>query len=80
MIGRETEEFLSKINPDVAFFSFLGISRDGRITDNNEAITSVRRSVIKNAAKVVCLLDSAKLNCLYTYTVCTTKDVDVIIT
>ena len=78
-VGNYTPDFLCGINPDVAFFSVLGISDDGIISDISCEQTAVRKTVMKNSAVNVFLLDSTKQHKKYPYTVCKSEDADGII-
>lgn len=78
-VGAETAEFISGIYSDVAFFSTMGMSDDGIISDPDEPQTLVRRAAMKSSAVKVFVFDSSKLNSRYTYTVCTAEDADEII-
>lgn len=78
-IGSECENFLERLNPDIAFFSSLGLSDDGFITDCNEAQNSVRKTIIKNCKTNIFLFDSHKLHKKYLYTLCTTEEISELI-
>ena len=78
-VGSETESFLRNINVDVAFFSALGISDDGLITDLDERQTAVRKAVMENAKKKLFLLDHSKQHKKFLYTLCRVEDADEII-
>lgn len=69
-IGSLTEEFLRKINVDVAFLSASGVSEDGIVTDNDIMQTGVRKIIMQNSKKNVFLLDKSKVGKKYTYTLC----------
>ena len=56
-VGRICENFLQTINVDIAFFSSLGLSDDGLITDCDEFQNSVRKTVMKNCdTNIFCLI------------------------
>lgn len=78
-IGSETENYLRNINVDIAFFSVLGISDDGIISDNDEYQTAVRKAVMKNSDKIIFMFDSKKLHKKYLYTLCKAEEADDII-
>lgn len=78
-IGSRTEEFLRTINPDLAFFSTLGISSEGLITDIAEHQLATRKIVLQNSRQSVFLYDSSKLNKIYPYTLCTRDEVTEVI-
>lgn len=74
-IGSMTDEFLHNINADVAFFSALGLSEDGIISDSDERQTAVRRAIMKNCQKNIFLFDNEKINRKYPFTLCRTDQV-----
>lgn len=78
-VGSETERLLRDINADIAFFSAMGISDDGIISDSDARQTAVRKAVMQNAAKKLFLLDGEKLGKKYPYTLCRAEDADDII-
>lgn len=73
-VGGITEDFLSGINVDISFFSVMGISDDGVISDNDENQTAVRKVVMKNSKKNIFMFDKEKLHKKYLYTLCKTDD------
>lgn len=78
-VGGETERFIRDLNMDVGFYSSLGVSEDGLITDGDASQTSVRKTAMLHCRKNVFLFDSAKQNKKYFYTLCKTKDADDVI-
>lgn len=79
-VGSVTESFLSKINPDLAFFSVLGLSDDGIITDCDLKQTAIRIIVMKNCRNNIFLFDSTRISKKYPYTICNCNEVtDVLI-
>lgn len=78
-VGSYPEEFLRGINSDIAFFSALGISDDGIISDSDEKQTAVRKTVIQNCKKNIFLFDSTKLHKKYAFTLCRREDAGGII-
>lgn len=78
-VGPDAESTLSKYNADVAFFSCRGVSEDGLATDNSILENSMRQIMIKNSKKSYLLCDSSKLNKVYLNTLCSTKDLDGLI-
>lgn len=79
-VGSDVENFISKINADVLFFSSRGYSEDGRITDSSIEEATVKKAMMKNASKVYYLCDSSKKNKKYMYNICNIRDVDGVIT
>lgn len=77
--GSETERFLERYNPDVAFFSASALSDDGLITDHDAAQTAVRRVVLQRSTQNIFLLDSTKLHKKHLHTVCRAEAVADII-
>lgn len=79
-VGSEVENFISKINADILFFSSRGYSEDGRITDSSIEEATVKKAMMKNAAKSYYLCDSSKKNKKYMYNICSIRDTNGIIT
>lgn len=77
-VGSMAEEFLRKINVELAFFSVKGISEDGTISDEDIRQTAIRKIVMQNAQKKIFLFDSSKRNKKFFYTVCSAEDADEI--
>lgn len=77
--GSLTENFLADINVEAAFFSALGISDDGIISDNDEWQNAVRKTVMKNSRQNIFLLDSTKQQHKYLYTLCRTDEITELI-
>ncbi len=78
MTGSMANQFLSEINMDIAFLSALGISDDGEITDVDEQLTALRKTVIKKSEKTVFLFSNQKQNKKYLYTVCNVANVEAV--
>lgn len=78
-VGSICDAFLQNINVDIAFFSSLGLSDDGLITDCDEFQNSVRKTVMKNCQTNIFLFDSHKLHKKYLYTLCCKDDVTELI-
>ena len=76
LVGSMTEEFAAQFNVDLAFFSPLGISEDGVVSDIDSEQTSVRKIIMKNAKKKVFLFEKNKFNKTYLYTLCHKNDID----
>ena len=79
-VGSEVENFISKINADILFFSSRGYSEDGRITDSSIEEATVKKAMMKNAARSYYLCDSSKKNKKYMYNICNIRDINGIIT
>lgn len=78
-VGGETERFLHGLNIDVGFYSSLGISEDGVISDGDENQTSVRKTAMQICEKNIFFFDSEKQNKKYFYTLCHAKDADEVV-
>lgn len=78
-IGSIAEEYAERFNVDVAFFSSLGISEDGIISDNNIEQTMIRKIVMKNSKKNIFLFEKNKVNKKHLYTLCDKTAVDEIL-
>lgn len=80
-IGPDAENTLKKYNADIAFFSCRGISMEkGIATDNSIMENNIRRIMMTNSRKKYIICDHSKFDRTYLYTLCTTDDVDGIIT
>ncbi|MBQ6847922.1 MAG: DeoR/GlpR transcriptional regulator [Clostridia bacterium] len=79
-VGIDAEKLLNQYHADIAFFSCRGISEEGIITDNSVLENSLRRIMIQNAKKKVLLCDQSKFNKTYLHTLCSTNELDAIIT
>lgn len=79
-VGSDAEKFFSGINADIFFFSSRGYSPDGYITDSSAEETSVKKAMMKNAAKTFYLCDTDKKNKKYMYNICRAEDIAGIIT
>ena len=73
------EQFLRNLNVDVGFFSALGISDDGVISDSDPLQNAVRKAMLPNAAKRIFLFARAKQHKTYLYTLCRREDADAVI-
>ena len=79
LIGTITEQYADQFNVDIAFFSPLGISGDGIISDVDIEQTSVRRVIMKHSKKNVFLFERNKLCKTYPYTLTRRDEVDEIL-
>ena len=77
--GRQSEAFLSQINPDVAFLSCEALSDDGRVTDSDEDLAEIAKIAVKKSRIAVLLMDRSKIGTLCAYDVCTTEYLDEVI-
>lgn len=74
--NRYTEEFFSKFNANIAFFSATCVSESGRITNSLENNVYIKQSILANAETTVFLCDHTKFDKTSLATVCTLSDVD----
>ncbi|MBQ4563285.1 MAG: DeoR/GlpR transcriptional regulator [Lachnospiraceae bacterium] len=79
-VGSDTENFISKINADIFFFSSRGITQDGVITDSSIEEATVKKAMMKNAAKCYFLCDSSKIGQKYMYNIANAREIDGVIT
>lgn len=79
LIGRETENYLRQINPDVAFLSCDAISSDGILTDASIEWASIAKIVLKNSFYSIFLIDNTKTNKRYRHNICHIDDADKVI-
>ena len=77
--GSVTEQYAENINVDVAFFSALGISETGIISDSFIELVTLRQKIMKNAKKNIFLFEKAKLGKTFLHTICRQDEVDIII-
>jgi len=79
LVGEQTANAFNNYRADIAFLSTSSITKDGGVFDCFEEEVSSRRSLIKNASKVVLLCDSTKFGGSGQYKICDVDDVDFII-
>jgi len=77
--GRQAEEFLKEINPDIAFLSCEALSDDGRVTDSDEDLAEIAKIAVKKSRISVMLMDRSKIGTTCAYDVCTTDQLDGVI-
>lgn len=80
LVGSIAEDTLSDMYANVCFFSAQGIDKNGVISDQSEAESSLRRLMIKNSKKQFFLFDSSKYNKRFAFKICDTRDISDIIT
>jgi DeoR/GlpR family transcriptional regulator of sugar metabolism len=78
-VGNYAEEMVRNFNADLFFFSCGGLSADGRISDMISEETSIRRVMLSHSRRRILLCDSSKFGRECCYNLCTTDDVDEII-
>ena len=59
-LGAMAERFIESVNADLLFFSCLAVSREGLLTDVSEEEISIRRVMMRHAARKILLCDSSK--------------------
>ena len=62
LVGRNTEECLSRFNVDMAFVSCKGIDRERGIMESNELEAGVKLMMKKSAKQSVFVIDSSKFD------------------
>jgi DeoR/GlpR family transcriptional regulator of sugar metabolism len=78
-VGSCAEQNAENINVDIAFFSALGMSHDGIISDSEIYQTTIRKIIMKNAKKTVFVFEKSKLGNKFLHTLCHKDDADDII-
>lgn len=78
-VGSIAEQYANEFNVDIAFFSSLGLSDGGIISDTDIEQTRIRKIIMSHSKKNIFLFEKCKLNQIYTYTVCHKSDVDEVI-
>lgn len=78
-VGSLAEQYAEQFNVDVAFFSTLGMSEDGIISDSDIEQSVVRKIIMEHSKKNIFLFEKNKLNKKYFYTLCHKNDVDEVL-
>lgn len=79
LVGSIAEDYAKLFNVDVAFFSSLGLSEDGIISDSDIEQTQIRKIIMANSKKNIFLFEKNRMNKKFFYTVCHKNDVDEVI-
>ncbi|MBE6755653.1 MAG: DeoR/GlpR transcriptional regulator [Ruminococcaceae bacterium] len=79
LVGSIAEDYARRFNVDVAFFSSLGLSKDGIISDSDMEQTAIRKIIMENSKKNIFLFEKNRLDKKFFYTVCHKNDVDEVI-
>ena len=79
-VGSMAEQSAEQFNVDVAFFSAMGLSEDGIISDPDIEQSMIRKIIMEHSKKNIFLFEEGKLNQKYFYTICHKNAVDYIIT
>lgn len=77
--GVVAEQYAEQFNVDVAFFSSLGLSQDGIISDLDIEQTTMRKVMMRRSKKNIFLFERNKLDKKFLYTVCNREDVDAVL-
>ena len=77
--GRQSEEFLKDINPDIAFLSCEALSDDGYVTDSDQELAEIAKIAVNNSKTSLLLMDRSKVGTVCTYNVCHTDRFDEVI-
>ena len=75
--GEDTYAAISRLRPDILFFSSQCIDRDGLITDPTPEENYARRLMLESARKRVFLCDSGKFGSRSLYVLTSVEDIDV---
>lgn len=78
-VGTVAEQYAKQFNFDIAFFSSMGLSQDGIISDMDINQAAIRKIIMANSEKNIFLFDKDKLNKKYMYTLCRKDETDKII-
>ena len=78
-VGPDAESLLEKYHADIAFFSCRGLSENGIATDNSIPENNIRRIMIKNSKRKYLLCDNSKIGNIYLNTLCSTKEINDVI-
>lgn len=79
LVGRNAEKTFEEINADIAFFSSKSLSFDGIISDCTQEEVFVRRSMLKNAAKKVLLMNYEKIGTTSSFKQCNLSDIEILV-
>lgn len=78
-VGEFARNVIRSFNADILFFSGSGVTENGKITvlvgDDD-----IQRTMLENSATTCFLFDSTKFGKTYRHTICTLKEVDMVIT
>lgn len=78
--GHAALSMIKSFRADILFFSCVGFSLAGGVTDAMQENADIKREMIRNARKRILLVDSTKMNQEFFCKVCDVEEVDVIIT
>lgn len=78
-VGAPAERFIKDVNADIVFFSCRGLSVDGRVSDPSVEEVNLRRVMLERSRKKYLLCDRSKFDQVYFYNLCTTDELDGVI-
>ncbi|MBQ3588965.1 MAG: DeoR/GlpR transcriptional regulator [Clostridia bacterium] len=78
-IGSFAEEFIRKFNADICFFSVCALSPNGTLSNNSTSENQIGKIMLEQSKKAVLLLNSQKVIEPKLNTLCTIKDVDLVV-
>ncbi len=78
-VGEGSLDFMEKHRVDLFFFSSMGISAEGEISDPSEEETALRKKVLSRAGRSYFLCDGSKIGKQSLFTVCRKEEIDEII-
>ena len=79
-IGSIAEQYANKFNVDIGFYSSMGLSENGIISDVDVEQSTIRKIIMGHSNKNIFLFEESKINKKYFYTICHKKDIDEVIT
>ncbi|MBO4594774.1 MAG: DeoR/GlpR transcriptional regulator [Clostridia bacterium] len=77
--GKQTEDFLRSVNPDLALLSCEALSDDGNVTDSDQNLAEIAKIVIKKSKFSVLLMDRSKIGTVCTYDICNKEELNDVI-
>ncbi|GAB4510984.1 MAG: DeoR/GlpR family DNA-binding transcription regulator [Anaerolineae bacterium] len=80
LIGPQTLRSLEMFNADWAFLATGGFSLERGVTTSNILEVEVKRTIVRQAARVALLADSSKFGRILSLTVAPIEEIDVVIT
>ncbi len=78
--GQMTSDFISKFRIDILFLGADGLDIKQGATNPDIIDTETKRSLVKQATRIVLVIDHTKLGCSSFMTVATLKEIDTIVT
>lgn len=78
-VGQEAIHAVKNYNADIFFFSCMGLSEDGYLTDLDKDENDIRKAMMNAAKKKVALIDSSKIGKKYLYNLCHLTEIDEVI-